>query len=727
MKKLSAVLLLFAGLFILISCSPGPSDTPSAGSTVASSGASPSGTSRVTITVSAGAGRYAQGASRYNRSAASIPADVVKMVFSIDAEDMTAITRETAVSASEAISEAFDIPNGSARRFEAKAYDSNGTLLFSGETLADLDGSPRDVAIDMQWRQPDSGIYAIGGLITSAGAPYAASGTFGDSSPARGLFPSASADAKGLIQLPAESTFTINIPARFRQAGVLMELHVNYIDGHQAKFSIEDDAGNVVGVSDLQGDADENQTYTWQIDLSPVFTESHTPEYLTLKTVSSLKLNSYIGFYRIETVNDSGVFIADLRPGSSRVITSSARTSHWWSSITAPQNYAKCGEINFSLSDVISSMTKPVLEFNFGREEDDSLRLILYTSNEEVVGQYYSDSDDDEEMGQTFIVDVTGYKDTDTASSFVISADCDTFLNPFVKVYDAAATSGGTVVLDVTPGGANYVSHSGKFGFYLTSNSAEIGRGYQSGGMYDDNIGYEAPHWLADPTHEPYGQEGTLEFSLPDAVKNMQNPVLEIMHFAPDSQPVLASGVPEGINDPEWYPIEFYLLDECGSEIAHVYFGEWEDDAGGVLKNQIPIRAFKDSATMKITVPADDTRWSQAAFPGFIKIFNAIEPPVTVAPAEALSLSPDTVSLTGCGGTGEGRQAVFTAYGGSPPYEWSIDGMGYFDSNYGDDDTKAFWDDSTFNYCYDNATITITVSDSKGATATAAITVTAGD
>ncbi|MBI5140848.1 MAG: hypothetical protein HZA20_01485 [Nitrospirae bacterium] len=711
MKKLSAVVILVAGLFILISCSRGPASEPVGG------------TSRVTIAVTNG-----QPAADANRSvrAASIPSDVAKMVFSISATDMIEITRETVVSGGVEISEAFEIPIGAARRFEARAYDGIGTLLFSGEKLADLDGSPKDVTIEMQWRQPDSGIYHIGGLINSASAAYAMSGVFGDSSPARGLFPSASGDGKGLVLLPADSAFTIAIPQRFRQAGVLLELQVNYMDGHLAKFSIEDDIGNLVGASDLVGDVDENQTYTWQIDLSPVFTENHTPESLTLKTVSSVRLNAYAGFYKIEAANESGVFIADLREGGSRVISSNAQTSYWGGGtdcITEPANFATCGYIEFSLSDAISSMTRPVLEFNFGREEDSQMELSLYTSNEDMIGRYYSDDDDDEEMGQTFIVDVTDYK---TVDSFYLSMDCSTFLNPFVKVYDAAATSGGSIMLDITPTGANHVSHSGKFGYFLTSLSGEVEGGYPVNGMFRDNIGYDAPHWLADPTNEPYGQDGELVFSLPEVVKNLQNPVLEIMHFAPDSVPHLASPSPvEG--DPAWYPVEFYLLDEHDTEIAHVYFGQWEDDAGGVLKNQIPIRDFRNSATLKIKVPADSTRWSQAAFPGFIKIFNAIERTVSVAPAETLSLSPDTAALTGCGGTGEGRQAVFTAAGGSPPYEWSSDGMGSFVSNYGDDDTKAFWDDSTYDYCNEGGTVTITVSDSTGATATATIAVQAGD
>ncbi|NJN14336.1 MAG: hypothetical protein HC813_01425 [Planctomycetes bacterium] len=76
--------------------------------------------------------------------------------------------------------------------------------------------------------------------------------------------------------------------------------------------------------------------------------------------------------------------------------------------------------------------------------------------------------------------------------------------------------------------------------------------------------------------------------------------------------------------NPDYYPVEFYLETGTGTEIAHIYFDEWDDDQGGVLKNQIPLGSFKTGTTFRIRVPATTNEWSQAAFAPFLKIFNAI-------------------------------------------------------------------------------------------------------
>jgi hypothetical protein len=88
--------------------------------------------------------------------------------------------------------------------------------------------------------------------------------------------------------------------------------------------------------------------------------------------------------------------------------------------------------------------------------------------------------------------------------------------------------------------------------------------------------------------------------------------------------------------------------------------------------------------------------------------------------AGALSISPTSPTVLGCS---QGSQ-IFTASGGAPPYTWSSNpALGNFVPNFGGDNTKSFWDDSSDDFCSMGGTVQITVQDSKGATAVATITI----
>ncbi|MHC4933037.1 MAG: hypothetical protein ACYTGV_12685, partial [Planctomycetota bacterium] len=90
-------------------------------------------------------------------------------------------------------------------------------------------------------------------------------------------------------------------------------------------------------------------------------------------------------------------------------------------------------------------------------------------------------------MGLSFVVDLTAYKNS---TYFTIGDSYYFYLSPFIKIYDADDRGNSAVLLDVTPGGQAYLAHAGKFAFCLNTDD------YGAGGMYDDNVGYEAPHWL---------------------------------------------------------------------------------------------------------------------------------------------------------------------------------------------------------------------------------------
>ncbi|MHC4222803.1 MAG: hypothetical protein ACYSUN_02345 [Planctomycetota bacterium] len=447
----------------------------------------------------------------------------------------------------------------------------------------------------------------IEGFITSTTGNYDAQDSFG-------TLAVTNVPLHGQITLMPQSSIRIEVPVEYQVPDVLLEIQLNYQEGGEANFDLLDDKLAVIASGNLDNDGyDGHQTYTLLVDLTP-FVGSAFVDLVNTSQEYDLQVNGFISLHKIEAMNNDGVFIADIRETSSRVdlSESDAAVDDWYETVGPPDDFWYDGEVRFDISDVISTMSRPVVEFNMGRDYGEYFYLPLYDDMDTLVGELVVDYDSDELMGSTFIVDLTDYKNS---SYFTIGDSYYFYLSPFIKIYDADDRGNTAVLLDVTPGGQAYVSHMGKFKFCMDTDD------YGVDGMYDDNVGYEAPHWLADPTHPTYGQDGTLEFSLPPEVATYDNPVLEICHFAPDSETFLADDETPG--DPGDYPIEFYLYDQGDAEIAHVRFDEWEDDQGGMLKNQIPLGHFKTATSLKIHVPADQSRWSQMALPGFVKIFDS--------------------------------------------------------------------------------------------------------
>ncbi len=438
----------------------------------------------------------------------------------------------------------------------------------------------------------------------------------------------------GALLIEPGGWIKIDIPEQFRGGGYLLEFHILYDtnendDNTEAHFLLEDVDGNMIAQGEIKpngsdGNIDAHQTFTLQADLTNFSGTASVTLFNTHDSIN-LEINNYMAILPIETANDANIFIADIRPASSRIDWTGAVWAEPWDTddlnVSMPDGFwgndTSCcgGSLQFDLSDVVSSMTQPVLEFNYGRSSADSdmSDVSLYDDDSDEIIYIGSNYAYREDMGQTGIVDLTPWKDS---SSFRFNIDNRSWLNPFLKIFDAAASS-SAVLLDVSLTGREYVSNSGKFRFFATSDD------YPAGGITTDNIEYDAPHWLADPSRAPLGAAGTLVFSIPPAVSSFSHPVMEIMHFAVDSQGITVEG-DCGEDCPSYFPIEFYLYDESDNEIAHVFFDEWEDAAGGMLKNQIPLEQFKSSATMKIVVPWAEDRWSQMAFPPFIKIFDSV-------------------------------------------------------------------------------------------------------
>ncbi|MBI5055462.1 MAG: LamG domain-containing protein [Nitrospirae bacterium] len=549
-------------------------------------------------------------------ASSSIPSNVKTITFTIQGPDMTTLTREVDTSGRMEMVESFDVPNGPGRIFTVEAKNSCGSIIYKGTTFADINGAESVTVVLAD--NINKFYYDITGLISSSTGTYSTSRAFGSGS-------SSNVSANGLITINGESSITLNVPCEFR-GGSVMELQVNYVNAGSSRFTIIDDKDNEIANSALNGDDKDHNTYTWQVPVQDT-------ETLTILAGSNVNLNAYLSFLPIETKGNSGVYVADIRQGSSRINTelTTDTVTEWGGGtncISVPANFwgsdseeGTCieggNDLVFNVSDVVSGMTEPVMEINFGREEDRGTTISLYDDEGVLVGSYFSDSEDDEEMGQTFIVNVTDYKNS---SYFRINSDCDSFINPFVKLYDAASVSGKAVLLDVQVEGSYYESHTGEIDFYRTSDDYP---GYVFGYNEDSDLEYRAPHWMA------LGEgSGTLVFSVPEAVRNFSNPVLEIVHFAPES---------------DMTDMEFYLLDESDNEIAHIQFNQMNcdfgDGCGGVLKNQIPLGSYKNSSLLKLRVPGG----SIAAFPGFIKIFDAESG--STFPREGHILDANTVAL----------------------------------------------------------------------------------
>ncbi len=79
----------------------------------------------------------------------SIPSTVKTISFDISGSGMLAITRDVAVSGQSEITETFEVHNGDSRLFSVQGKDSSGTLLYSGSTTQNLDGTAVPLTIGM--------------------------------------------------------------------------------------------------------------------------------------------------------------------------------------------------------------------------------------------------------------------------------------------------------------------------------------------------------------------------------------------------------------------------------------------------------------------------------------------------------------------------------------------------------------------------------------------------
>jgi protocatechuate 3,4-dioxygenase beta subunit len=94
---------------------------------------------------------------------AGIPSNVSKITFNISASDMTTITKTDSVSGQSSITETFTVPNGNSRHFAVSAYDSAGTVVYTGSTDTDLSGSA--VTLDISMTATTTATYSISGTV----------------------------------------------------------------------------------------------------------------------------------------------------------------------------------------------------------------------------------------------------------------------------------------------------------------------------------------------------------------------------------------------------------------------------------------------------------------------------------------------------------------------------------------------------------------------------------
>lgn len=135
MKKIY-ILLFLALITINISCGGGGSLSSDS-----------SGMTKVTINL--GETRIAQPAGNQPSTATTIPSHVTTIRFEISAPDMNTIEKTVPIAGQESISESFIVPNGLNRHFVVEAYNINNLLIYTGDSYADLKGSPVNITIVM--------------------------------------------------------------------------------------------------------------------------------------------------------------------------------------------------------------------------------------------------------------------------------------------------------------------------------------------------------------------------------------------------------------------------------------------------------------------------------------------------------------------------------------------------------------------------------------------------
>jgi protocatechuate 3,4-dioxygenase beta subunit len=97
---------------------------------------------------------------------AGIPSNVSTITFTISAPDLTTITKTDLVSGQSSITETFTVSNGNSRHFAIYASDSNGAVLYTGSSDADLNGSA--VTLNISMVATAAVTYTISGTVTDA-------------------------------------------------------------------------------------------------------------------------------------------------------------------------------------------------------------------------------------------------------------------------------------------------------------------------------------------------------------------------------------------------------------------------------------------------------------------------------------------------------------------------------------------------------------------------------
>ncbi len=153
-SKFLLSLLLFVILTLQFGCGGGGGD---------SSG--DSATTRVEITI----GRTqtaSQDSGTLLKETDQIPSSVAQIRITITGSDMQTISRIIPAAERTVITESFEVPVGSGRRFLVEALDSAGFVIFQGETLANVGGTPIALTISMVNTDPVTPIFA--GLSTAS-------------------------------------------------------------------------------------------------------------------------------------------------------------------------------------------------------------------------------------------------------------------------------------------------------------------------------------------------------------------------------------------------------------------------------------------------------------------------------------------------------------------------------------------------------------------------------
>jgi len=119
-----------------------------------SSGSSSSGSTAVTIRLGA-SGQSSAGVSEAVSSSA-LPSGVAAVRITVSADDMVTIIKEVSVAGQSSVTITLDIPNGPNRRILVEALNAAGSVLYSGETIVNLNGEPVQVTISMS---PSCGLF----------------------------------------------------------------------------------------------------------------------------------------------------------------------------------------------------------------------------------------------------------------------------------------------------------------------------------------------------------------------------------------------------------------------------------------------------------------------------------------------------------------------------------------------------------------------------------------